>query len=188
MKKLALAAFVAFTVLVSSAAHAETFAFADPARVDAESTEWQRLSAEVAADQAKKQREVDSAIAAANAAKPADARALGEKATALGKMDREDLASHWKSARAAFEKRRGEVAASLEREKHVTILLAPPAVPKPGRDLTDDLIKRLNASDAGALAIENARLKAENAALSRPAPPVVPAPPPIQPLAEKTRK
>lgn len=182
------AVIIATLVLAAPLVHAETFAFADPSRIDTESTEWNRLWSEVQTDKATKDREINAAIDAARGAKPADAQGLSDKARKLAKMDQDDLVAHEKTVRAAFEKHRGEVAAQLEREKKVTLLLAVTAAPKPGRDLTDEMIKRLNASDGQALAEENARLKAENAALTKPIAPSVPLPPPVQPLASKGKK
>ena len=168
--------------MAAPAVRAETFGFADPVRVGRrKSTEWQRLAAEVQADQDTKKREDDAAFDAARKAKPADAQALADKFRQLAKINGDDLLKHYKEARGTFEKRRAEVAAALEREKHVTLILAPPAVPNPKRDLTDELIKRLNASDVQAIVEENTRLKAEKAALAKPAPPTVPPAPPIQP-------
>lgn len=165
---------LATLALAAPVAHGETFAFVDPVRVDVESTEWQRVWAEIQGDKTTKDREIEAAIEAARKAKPADAQAQAVKAQKLAKMDQEDLSAHQKTARAAFEKRRAEIGAALEREKHVTILLATLAVPKPGRDLTDEVINRLNATDAQAIAAENVRLTEENARLKAEKAPAAP--------------
>ncbi len=152
---------------VAPSARGETFAFVDQGRVYQESTEAQRIAAEVDADKSRKEAEVKSAVdawekAQQAKAKSADVEALRGKAAALFKMNADDHAKHAKEAWASFRKRLSGVTAKLEAERHVKILGAAPLV-EDKRDLTDELIKRVNESDVVALAAKVAALESEKA-------------------------
>ena len=163
-------AIILAALLAPLTAHAETFAFVDSVRVYSEATEAKRVTTEIQADRDTKEREIGAAQDAVKRAqiakaKPADVQSLQQKADALAKMDSDDFAKQKADATAALRKRVGEVAAKLAADRHVTILPVTPLYPVAGRDLTDELIRRLNASDQQAMAEENARLKAKVAAL-----------------------
>ncbi len=168
--KLTLALFA--LLALAPAARAETLAFVDTGRVYAESTEWQRLSGELQSDDQAKKAEVSAAVAAfqkaqAAKAKPAELQALQQKAITLNKMDSDDLAKHEKESRAAFRKHLSDVTAKLEAERHVKVLGAAPLV-EDKRDLTDEVIKRLNDSDVVTLAAKVAAFEAEKTKAAAP--------------------
>lgn len=156
--------------------------FVDTARVFAVATAPVRLFAELAADKQTKDNEVSAAVDAFQKGKPADREALRQKAISLGKMDQDDLKKHDEETRATVRKALTDVLDRLRAEHHLAQVHAGPGlIESPGVDLTDEAIKLMNAADSQALAEENAQLKAENAALTKPAAPSVPLPPPIQP-------
>jgi Skp family chaperone for outer membrane proteins len=163
--------------------------FVDTARVYATATAPVRLFGELAADKQTKDNEVSSAVDAFNKAKPAEREALRRKAVDLDKMDGADLKKHDEETRATVRKALTDALARLRVSRHLAQIHAGPGlVESPGIDLTDDVIKLMDAADAQGLAMENAKLKAERAALTKPAPPSVPPPPPTQPLAAKGKK
>lgn len=169
-------------LLLPVAARAEAFAFVDFGRVKQESTEAQRIAAEIQSDGDTKQREMDAARQAITQVKecqptgatktlPPDGAAcqraaapLVDKYNALAKMNQADLAKHDKAAWGVWRKRVSDVTVKLQSARHVTILGAMPLV-EDKRDLTDEFIRLLNASDVVAIAEERDRLKEENAKL-----------------------
>lgn len=156
--------------------------FVDTARVFAVAAAPVRLFAELATDKQTKDGEVSAAVDAFQRGKPAEREALRQKAIGLGKMDQDDFKKHDEETRATVRKALADVLDRLRSEHHLAQVHAGPGlIESPGVDLTDEAIKLMNAADSQALAEENAQLKAEKAALTKPAAPSVPLPPPIQP-------
>lgn len=177
--------------LCGSAAHAgePKSGFVDTARVFMAATAPVRLFGELAADKQTKDGEISAAVDAFQKGKPSEREALRQKAIALEKMNSDDLKKHDDETRAAVRKALADALNVLRANRHLTQIDAGPGLfESPGIDLTDEAIKAMDASDAKGLALENAKLKAEKEALTKPAPPSIPPPPPTQPLASKARK
>jgi Skp family chaperone for outer membrane proteins len=168
-------------------AHAETFAFVDTGRIYAESSEAKRVSAEVQDNRDRKQAEIGAAQAAVQKAKDKcaphghiydgaqsldppckPAEELQQKADALAKLDSDEFTKYQADVTGALRKHIAEAAAKLAASKHVTILPLTPLYPVPRRDLTDELIKRLNDSDTAGLAARVAAFEAEKKAAAPP--------------------
>ena len=86
-------------------------------------------------------------------------------------MDDDDLTKDTRDAWEVWRKRLSDVTAKLEAERHVKVLGAVPLV-EDKRDLTEELVKRLNESDVVALVAKVAALEAEK----KPAVPAHPIP------------
>jgi Skp family chaperone for outer membrane proteins len=158
---------------LAPAARAESFAFVDTGRVYAESSEAKRVSAEVQDNRDRKQAEIGAAQAAVQKARDAKAKpdaiqALQQKADALSRLDSDEFTKYQADVTGALRKHIAEAAAKLAASKHVTILPLTPLYPVPRRDLTDELIKRLNDSDTAGLAARVAAFEAEKKAAAPP--------------------
>lgn len=151
-------------LLVTAAAHAETFGFVDVQRVNAEATEPRRLLAPLQQEQPGLQKEIEAAQAAE--AKPELRAAAQQHLDAFNERLR--------AVNSTLESHRATILAKLKAEHHLAEIL--PIVPlTPSKtDLTDEVIRRWDALDAKGMADELARTKAENERLraaARPEPP-----------------
>jgi Skp family chaperone for outer membrane proteins len=188
-----IALILATLALSASLAHAgePKTGFVDTARVFSVATAPVRLFGELAADKQTKDGEVSAAIEAFNKGKPTEREALRQKVISLDKINNDDLKKHDEETLAAVRKALAAAIDRLRADRHLAqVHAAPGLVESPGIDLTDDVIKLMDAADAKGLAMENAKLKAEKKkeALTKPAPPSVPPPPPTQPIASKGKK
>lgn len=138
--------------------------FVDTARVFASATMPVRLFGELAADKQTKDGEISAAVDAFQKGKPAERETLRQNAVTLGKMNNDDLKKHDGETRAAVHKALVDAMSRMRADRHLAQIHAGPGlVESPGIDLTDDIIKAMDAADAQGLAMENAKLKAEKA-------------------------
>lgn len=163
------------TLVLSAPARAESVAYVDVSRVYQEAAESKRIVSEIQHDREAKQAEVSAAQSAFTKAKPTERQALQEKAAKLAQMDETDFDAHVAKATADRQTALTKVVAQLKAERHIaTVLPVVPIDPKLGSDLTDEVIKRWNASVVPTvseleqkLADSNARVAAAEARLDQ---------------------
>lgn len=142
-------------LLLPAAAHADTFGYVDINRVYQEASEPARAIAALNAEQAQ----------VAKAREAADKSLLPHSAKSDADAQLRVYQQHQQDTAAALQARLAPILAKLKAEhRFADILPVVPLTPTKA-DLTDELIRRWNALDVQANAEENARLRAQVAAL-----------------------
>lgn len=145
---------------LSGVSRAEAPGYVDTIRVRSTATKPARADAEYQTGQPMRDKALNDAVSAAQAAKPADQTAAWAKARDVQVTNRAVA----QKVDEDFAKGLVEVLNKLRADRHVAITAGPGIILSPGVDLTDEAIRRWDAADGQALAADNARLKAELAA------------------------
>ena len=158
MRSRALVIALLATFLTCGTVRAEVPGYVDTNRVRSAATEPVRADAQFRAGLSERNQKLNNAVLAAQKAKPADQAASWDAVRQLQEGNNK-LALE---VDATFAKRLGEILAKVRAERHVAITAGPGVILVPGVDLTAEVIRRWDESDAKGMADELARAKAEN--------------------------
>jgi Skp family chaperone for outer membrane proteins len=157
--------------LSAGVARATPSGYVDTQRVRGTATKPVRMDTEYQMGQAVREKALNDAASAAQAAKPGEQPAAWARARDIQTANRAVA----QKVDDDFKKGLVEILTKLCADRHVSVTAGPGVILVPGVDLTDEVIRRWDALDAKGMADELARTKAENerlrAAAAKPEPP-----------------
>lgn len=165
MIKVALTVVTLLTLAVP--ARADTFGYADRGKVLSKSTEFQREASKLSSSKDAKDAEMKTAndnVQRLQSSKAKQEQIAAAQASAVSVHDRlqKELSDEEDKFNNLMRDHLAKVCDRLAAEKHLAGVLPWVPLTSTKYDLTDEIIKRWNATDSEALAAENARLKTEN--------------------------